>query len=121
VSYQADDPETAKTFALRRAAELTLQQGQDWFRVVSSHNDVPMRPSRGGIKPSVSVGGTFGSGGYSGAGVGIGIGFPFGSGKSAATTWSMEIITGSGQKPQDVKIYDAADVLADPGPASAPY
>ena len=122
VSYRASDPETAKTFALRRAAELTLQQDKDWFRVVSSQNDIPMTTSRsGGVKPSVSVGGSFGSGGYSGAGVGIGIGFPFGSSKSAETTWSMEIMTGSGRKPQDVTVYDAADVLANLGPASAPF
>lgn len=106
VSYTALSPEDARRYALRRAAEVTVEQGADWFRVVSSYTDQDY--SRGGGS-SVSVGGS--SGGYSsGVGVGVGIGLPLGGG-SEKTTESLEIVTGSGPKPDEPNAYDADSVL----------
>ncbi len=106
VSYTALSPEDARRFALRRAAEVTVEQGAEWFRVVSSYTDQDVSRSGGS---SVSVGGSSG-GGYSGVGVGVGIRLPLGGGTSK-TTESLEIITGSGPKPDEPNAYDASSVL----------
>lgn len=106
VSYTALSPEDARRYALRRAAEVTTEQGADWFRIVASYTDQDLSRSGGS---SVSVGGS--SGGYSsGVGVGVGIGLPLGGG-TQKTTESLEIITGSGPKPDEPNAYDADSVL----------
>ncbi|MGB3625009.1 MAG: hypothetical protein WA989_04225 [Henriciella sp.] len=106
VSYTALSPEEARRLALRRAAEVTVEQGADWFRVVSSYTDQDLSRSGGS---SVSVGGS--SGGYSsGVGVGVGIGLPLGGG-TEKTTESLEIITGTGPKPDEPNAYEAESVL----------
>ncbi|MAP96607.1 MAG: hypothetical protein CMK07_16850 [Ponticaulis sp.] len=109
VSYRAETEDTARQYALLRAAEVTSMNGAEWFRIVNRYSSGV--PSTGRSGPSVSVGGSVGSGGYSG--VGIGIGFPIGGGgrSSGNVVHTMEIVTGSGPKPQDVAIYDAADVI----------
>ena len=108
VSYQAETPEKAREYALLRAAELTLQSGGEWFRVTDSYSEgqAPRGPSG---RPAVSVGGSVGSGGRSSMGVGIGMGFPLGGG-AGEFRHTLEILMGSGPKPQDVRVYDAADV-----------
>lgn len=110
VTYTADDPQEARDLALLRAAELTLSKGGDWFQVVHSSTDRTGggSASRGG--PSVSIGGSAGSGGYSGVGVGVGFGIPIGGSSAAKITQSMEILVGSGPKPQGADVYDAGDV-----------
>lgn len=108
VSYTALDPQQARQYALRRAAEVTIENGGEWFRVVRSFTDTERRGSGGGS--SVSVGGSSGSYG-SGVGVGVGIGLPLGGSKEKVTE-SLEIITGAGDKPADVEVYDANSVLA---------
>ena len=64
-------PGPVADFALLRAAELTTQEGYDWFEVVQSWTDG--RPGgAGGVRPSVSIGGgTSRYGGYSASGVGV--------------------------------------------------
>ncbi|MEM5516088.1 hypothetical protein WNY37_03945 [Henriciella sp. AS95] len=106
VSYTALTPDEARRYALRRAAEVTVEQGADWFRVVSNYTDQDYSRSGGS---SVSVGGSSG-GRYSGVGVGVGIGLPLGGGDSK-TTEALEIITGSGSKPDEPNAYDARSVL----------
>lgn len=107
ISYTDNDAETARTRALRRAAEITLENGAEWFRVVGAYDDAEASSRRGGT--SVSIGGSSGSYG-SGVGVGIGIGLPIG-GSSGPATHVLEIVTGSGDKPADAEIYDANAVL----------
>ena len=63
--------EHAQSRALRRAAEVTLEQGDDWFQIVTAFTDTGELAGGGGT--SVSVGGSSGSGGYSNFGVGVGI------------------------------------------------
>ena len=108
VSYTALSQQEARQYALRRAAEVTVENGGEWFRVVRSYTDTERGGSGGGS--SVSVGGSSGSYG-SGVGVGVGIGLPLGGSKEKVTE-SLEIITGSGDKPADAEIYDAQSVLA---------
>ncbi len=109
VSYRDNDAETARTRALRRAAEITVENSAEWFQIVGAYDDQKNASRSGGS--SVSVGGSTGSYGRSSVGVGLGIGFPLG-GSSTPTTHVLEIITGSGEQPEDANVYVAADVLA---------
>lgn len=95
--------------ALRRAAELTTQNGYDWFTVVTRSTDLvsgSYRPSG----PTIGVGGSTGS---FGSGVGVGLGFNFG-GDDRQYESTLEILMGKGAKPNDPNAYDARTVLARP-------
>ena len=108
VSYKAIDAETARAYALLRAAEVTLENGSDWFRVVHAYSEGEAGRAGGS---SVSIGGSAGSGGHSSLGIGIGLGFPLGGGRQE-TTHVLEILTGTGDKPADANVYDARSVQA---------
>ena len=96
--------------ALFRAAQLTVDQGYDWFEVTQRWIDG--RPGgAGGVRPSVSIGGGSSRyGGYSASGVGVGLGLNF-SGPSPTST-SLEIVMGRGPKPDRPNAYDARSVQA---------
>lgn len=99
--------------ALLRAAQLTSEQGYDWFEVTQRYIDG--RPdSAGGVRPSLSVGGGSSRyngryGGYSASGVGVGVGLNF-SGPSPTST-VLEVRLGRGQRPDRGEAYDAREVL----------
>lgn len=113
VSYRAEDAATARDYALLRAAEITREHGDDWFRVVNSYTQ-QARPYRSAGDTSVSVGGSTGS--Y-GSGVGIGIGLNLG-GSNDDTVHMIEILTGSGEKPEGAEVYDAYSVVSSLGGAA---
>ena len=100
--------------ALLRAAELTLEQGYDWFEVTQRYIDG--RPdSAGGVRPSVSVGfgttsGRYGGYRYSGSGTGVGVGLNF-SGRSPTST-VLEVRLGRRPQPDQGEVYDAREVRA---------
>lgn len=105
-------PGPVADLALLRAAELTQQQGYDWFEVTQRWID-GRADSAGGVSPSVGVG--FGSssgsgryGGWSSSGVGVGVGLNF-SGPSATST-TLEIVMGRGDRPDRPNAYDARSV-----------
>ncbi|MGJ3230314.1 MAG: CC0125/CC1285 family lipoprotein [Oceanicaulis sp.] len=89
--------------ALRRAAELTLANGYDWFTVVDRRFDQEGE-NRSPVRVGGSVGGAVGSGGFRGSGVGVGISLS--PGQERRFIVSLEIIAGSG--PQPAGAYDAA-------------
>jgi hypothetical protein len=91
--------------ALRRAAEITLQDGYQWFRVVTRNTELVDGRRGGGT--SVGVGGSSGSYGSS---VGVGIGFDL-SPDTRKYESSMEILLGRGPKPDDANAYDASSVM----------
>ncbi len=95
-------------WALVRAADLTTEQGYDWFEVTQSWTDG--RPGgAGGVRPSVSIGGGSSRyGGYSASGVGVGVGLNFSGPQPTSTT--LEIVLGRGQKPDRPNAYDARSV-----------
>lgn len=94
--------------ALRRAAELALNHGYDWFEVVDRR--VGREGSdRSPVRVGGSVGRSWGSGGFSGTGVGIGISLS--PGQQAQRTVSLEIIAGSGD-PRPDRAYDAVTVAS---------
>lgn len=99
--------EGARANALRRAAEITVRDGYDWFRVVSRSNDVSGRSGGGS---SVGVGGSTGSWRSS---VGVGLSFDL-SGDQRKFESTLEILLGRGPKPSDPDAYDARSVLAQP-------
>jgi hypothetical protein len=98
-------PEQVMDLALRRAADLTLAEGFDWFRV----SDRYLRPtSSGNSGPRVSLGvGGADFGRHSGVGLGVGTGFNLGGGSVGASAATLEIFMGRGAKPDGVDIYDA--------------
>jgi hypothetical protein len=103
-------PGAVADFALLRAADLTTDQGYDWFEVTQSWTDG--RPGgAGGVRPSVSIGGGSSRyGGYSASGVGVGLGLNF-SGPSPTST-TLEVVLGRGSKPDRPYAYDARSVQA---------
>lgn len=99
-------PELVEDYALRRAAELALTNGYDWFRVVGrdmAHEE------RGGA--SLGVG--FGTGSYGRrGGASVGVGGDVGRvGARDYFTARIEVLMGSGDAPDDETVYDAASVL----------
>lgn len=112
VSFRANPDLKApqvEDMALRRAAELTVQNGYDWFHVVTRGTDVASGSYQQG-GPTVGLGGSTGS--Y-GSGIGIGLGFNFG-GDSRQYQSTLEILMGRGEKPSDPNAYNARSVLERP-------
>ena len=102
--------EQVADYALLRAADLTLADGYDWFRVLEHSSDV--RPNNG---PRVSLGtGGADYGRRSSVGIGVGTSFDLGGGPSMSDT--INILMGKGPKPDDRDVYDARDVRATIGP-----
>ena len=96
----------AEDYALRRAAEVTLREGGDWFLVVA-------RAREGNDRNPVGVGGTvgqsWGSGGFRASGVGVGLRF---DGSAGEKTVMLEILVRTGETPPEPQAYDARAVLA---------
>lgn len=96
-------------YALVRAAELTLENGHDWFEVTNGWVDG--RPdSAGGIRPVVTVGGGAGRwGGYHRSGLGVGLSFDIDP--PSPVLAEIEIVTGAGEAPDGPDVYYARAVL----------
>lgn len=92
-------------YALLRAADLTIADGYDWFRVV----DRIVMESAGSGGPQVSFGAAGGSGSHR-SNVGMGVGTTFNLGGGAALSQTLEILMGRGAKPNDGEVYDARQV-----------
>lgn len=92
-------------YALLRAADLTIADGYDWFRVV----DRIVMESAGSGGPQVSFGAAGGSGSHR-SNVGMGVGTTFNLGGGAALSQTLEILMGRGAKPSDGEVYDARQV-----------
>ncbi|MEO1660737.1 MAG: hypothetical protein AAFR51_07110 [Pseudomonadota bacterium] len=108
ISYTDTSVDIARSRALRRAAETTLEKGDDWFQIVTAYSDSGELAGGGS---SVSIGGSSGSSGRSSFGVGVGISLPLGGGSSGPVTHVLEIVTGPGAKPDNPDAYDASDVM----------
>jgi hypothetical protein len=92
--------------ALRRAAELTFNNGYQWFNVVNRFT-VVAGGSYSPTGPTVGIGGSSGS---FGSGIGVGVGFNLG-GDSRQYESTLEILMGRGVKPADPSTYAAQQVL----------
>ena len=99
-------PERVADLTLLRAAQLTLQQGYDWFRITERYGDA--LPPRG---PTLSVGaGSADYGWHGGSSFGVGVGgIPLGGGPLISET--LEIVMSKGAAPRgDPAVYDAHSV-----------
>lgn len=93
--------QAVEDYALLRAADLALENGFDWFRVV--FRDVQSE-QRGGV----GIGGGFGAGGRS---VGGSFGGDFGTiGARTFFTARLEVLFGKGARPEGADYYDAHSV-----------
>ncbi len=110
VSYTDSEAAKARDRALLRAAEVTMENGGEWFEITSSYTSD--ESTRTGSRSSISIGGSSGSYGRSGSvGVGVGIGFPLGGSSSGGkVTEVLEILIGTGEKPDRPNVYDARSV-----------
>lgn len=99
-------PDLVEDYALRRAAELTIDNGAEWFRV--AFRDI-QRERRGGV----NVGGGVGGGSFGRrSGVNVGVGGNFGQiGAQDYFSVRMEILLGEGSSPDEAEVYNARDIL----------
>lgn len=103
-------PEQVIDYALLRAADLTLADGYDWFRVSERFLSGPGRDR--GPRVSVGVGGgNFGWRG--GVGGSVGTSFNLGGGPQIAST--LEVVMGKGPRPLGADVYDARGVRSTVG------
>lgn len=101
----ATPPNVVEDYALLRAAELAIENGYDWFRVVGRSMD---QSEKGGV----GLGAGFGGGGRN---VGVGVGGNLGTvGAKKFYTAKIEALFGKGEKPADdtgAQAYDAQSVI----------
>jgi len=97
--------EMVEDFALYRAAELTLQTGNDYFKVLSKEVE-PVVSSVRGVSPGIGIG-------IGGGNVGIGLSTIFGSSRAdfSYATY-LDVAVFEGEKPEDDReAFDALDVI----------
>jgi len=101
----ATPAEAVEDYALLRAAELAVESGYDWLRVVGRSVD---EQQRGGVGLGAGVGG-------GGRNVGVGVGGNLGTvGARRFYTARLEVLFGKGEKPaedQGGPVYDAQSVI----------
>jgi hypothetical protein len=123
VTFQGGDGAPAQRvedFTMRRAAEIALRDGYEWFEIVDRTGETraPQASS------AISIGGGSAEYGRGGVGVGVGAAFPLSGGPRV--TRSLEIFCGQGPRPPGGNVYDARALLAslttrqDPGGLPAP-
>lgn len=112
ITYRGKGIDTVYDFALLRAAEVTLLQGYDWFRVA---NSISEDKETNGYGSNVTLGTGYGIG-RGRSQVGLGVGFPFGN-HEETIVYSFDILLGKGEQPEaEGEIYNAASVQATIGP-----
>lgn len=107
ISFKAGNgapPLQAQDLALRRAADLALADGYDWFRVYDRHMGFV-----GGNGPRIGLGvGGASFGGHSAVGGSVGTGFNLGGGPAPVAT--LDVVMGKGPRPDGADVYDARGV-----------
>jgi hypothetical protein len=108
VSYRSSGPAPQTLlydYALLRAADVTLENGREWFWVDRRTFDAEERRSSG---PTIGIGvGTGGWRGNSGTFGSVGVNVPLGQPRGNARAATLEIRFGEGEKPDDANAYDA--------------
>ena len=118
ITFQGGDGAPAgqvRDYVLLRAAQVTLRDGFDWFRITDRGGYVAPPRHQGSV--SIGIGGfNFGRGGGFGGGVSTAV--PIGGGPQIGR--SIEILAGKGTPPTDGGAYDARGVEKNLGPRAAP-
>jgi hypothetical protein len=103
-------------YALLRAAELTLRDGYDWFRVIDRRGEVV---GGGSPRMSLGVGGSnYGYGYRGGSSVGVGVGTSFDLSGGPRMAVSLEVLLGRGARPEEA--YDARQIVRSIGEGRPP-
>lgn len=113
--------ETVKDYALLRAAELTLQEGHDWFQLADRETDKKVQSTTAGGAGFVVPGHTtvYQQCGVLGCdtavvsepGFSTGVGAGTTSSRSSYTS-SLEIVLGKNPRPSSVQAYDARQLAS---------
>ena len=104
-------PEQVEDYARLRAAELALENGYDWFRVIGQNVS---GEQRGGVGLGLGAGG--GSYGRS-TGVGVGVSGDLGTiGGKDYFTVRMEVLFGKGEPPEEGEYFNAREIIDSVGP-----
>jgi hypothetical protein len=114
VTYRAPsaaDQSLVHDYALRRAADITLERGSQWFWVDRRSFDGESYGGGRGASIGFGVGGVR-FGGNSAIGTSVGVSVPVGGGGRGQTVRSatLEIRLGEGSKPDDPNAFDAQAV-----------
>ncbi len=104
---QSTPRDTVESYALFRAAEVTLENGHDYFKVVSREVE-PVVTSVRGASPRIGIGVGGGS-----SNVGIGLSTGFGGGRADYSyAGYLDIVMFDGEKPEGERdAYTALDVI----------
>ncbi|MGP1276298.1 MAG: hypothetical protein ACQRW7_12865, partial [Caulobacterales bacterium] len=94
--------------AMRRAAELVLENGYAGFEIVSRSIDTTR--GRGPVSVGGSAGTSMGSGGFRASGVGIGVSLS--PGQEGRTIVSLEVFARQAPLGDDPAVYDARQLIA---------
>ncbi|MCH8490241.1 MAG: hypothetical protein LAT81_09985 [Oceanicaulis sp.] len=107
----------AERLAIRRAADVVLNNGLEWFTIVDSRamQEPEARRSGSPVRVGGSVGRGWGSGGARSSSVGVGVSMGVGSGSQSGRRAEavIEIIAGAGE-PRPDGAYDAVIIAAEP-------
>lgn len=108
ITFRGKNIDNAYDFALLRAAEVTLLEGHDWFRITDT---ISTGHGSRAANSRVSVGTGVGGRGYHSTRIGVGVGIPL-NGDSQKVVQSFNIKLGSGEQPEGDKVYNAAAIKA---------
>lgn len=107
----------AERLAIRRAADIVVNNGLEWFTIVDGRTLQAPEARSGGspVRVGGSVGRGWGSGGFRSSSVGLGISMGVGSGSQSGPRAEVviEIIAGAGE-PRPDGAYDAAIIASEP-------
>jgi hypothetical protein len=120
ISFTGKSVDEARQYALLRAAELTLANGYDHFKVIGSDTygqNGQRSPVSSSIGVGVGSGGGYRRGTRTNVGLGIGIADLGQALSGDKVTASMEIITQNGNTSSDPNIYDAQSIVNSIKPA----
>lgn len=110
VGNSATPRDVVDNYVMYRAAEVTINNGYDWFVIADRQTraDAAKSGSSGGV--GLGIGG---SSGNFGSGLSIGLGTILGGGKGEAYDAQADILVFKGAKPADnLKAFDAQEVRA---------
>ena len=111
VKYTAKTQDEAIDYALLRAAQLTVENGDDWFEVINTGGAVRQR-GKVGVRPSVGMSpNALLRGRLPRPNIGVNMGDVADAMKGPQATSVLEIVTGKGTKPAKPSAYIAKEVL----------
>ncbi|WP_411888028.1 CC0125/CC1285 family lipoprotein [Hydrocarboniphaga effusa] len=110
VGNSATSRETVENYLMYRAAEITLQNGYDWFAIADRATNVDPQLSGGGSNFGIGIGG---SSGNFGSGVSIGLSSLFGGGNKSAYQAQADILVYKNPRtPNLANSFDARELKA---------